>query len=112
MRINTQSVLALSATPAAMGSEAVCIWAAPAASGIGAGIRSHVEPMGTVATVRSGSLQGERARENSVQLGVKRMRTILLNSLQLSGYGFGAPVDVNVQDVDVPTGVPPRSRPV
>jgi hypothetical protein len=68
--------------------------------------------VGAVATVRLAPTHGEFMQEKSVQLEDKRIWTTLRNSLQLSGYGFGTPVGLDAPRVDVPTGVPPRSRPV
>lgn len=107
MEKNTQCVLAQSSALA------VPAWrrdlAEPAASGID--VRSRLGSVGTVATVRTTPTHVEFMREKSVQIADRRIRT-LLNSQQLSSYGFGTPVGVDTNGVEVLTGVPPRSRPV
>ena len=110
MEFYTTNVLAMSAVPAAMAGEPGL--ATPAAHRSGAECRNRAGLMSRVATVRNTSLGGSLTREKSVLLGVKQVWSRHRESLQFSGYAFGTPVGVDAARIDVPTGVPPRSRPV
>jgi len=104
---NTQSVLlTMSATPVSAGVGRVRPMAA-----IGAAIPEHVELSGRGAAVRTAPTHNGVMREKSALLLAKRVQTVLRDT-QLTAYGFGTPVGVDVPTIDVATGVPPRSRPV
>lgn len=108
----TQSVRAMSATAVSVCTERVRPLAAQNASGNGTDVRHHVKPQGGAAAVRIAPMPG-LMREKSVHiLLAERVQTVLGNTQQLSGYGFGTPVGVDAPRIDVATGVPPRSRPV
>ncbi len=99
----TQSV------PMSAASVAMCSEAGRQLAAHGADVRRHLELSERIATVRTAPTKF-RTQEKSALTPIWVKSAPLTG--QLSDYGFGTPVGVDVPRVDVAAGVPPRSRPV
>jgi hypothetical protein len=96
-------------------SVAICMPAAerwlsvPAMFGTGAEFQSRVE---RIALVTDGPGIEAHGAKSALRAEKRALAVRSTTSNPLDGYGFGNPVDVTAPRGGVPTGVPPRSRPV